>query len=223
MKHRIFAGATIKATGEPAQRTFLARITSGEIDREGEVVQPEGMDASEFLKTSTIFWNHDYDRPIGKATSIKKNSGGIDSDAQIAARPADYVGEFWPDFVWAMIAQGLVKGVSIGFDAIDRRLATAGDRGAFGPDCKSVVSKWKLLEWSIAPLQCNTDAVILAVQKGLVKPEAAKIVYPKLQLPKKRKKTFLLILMPLPAVKREPTAAELATIEVKKRRGALYG
>jgi hypothetical protein len=48
------------------------------------------------------------------------------------------------------------------------RAATKADRAKFGGRIKRVFNRWKLLEVSIAPLPANQDALIEAVEKGLV-------------------------------------------------------
>ena len=62
---------------------------------------------------------------------------------------------------------GINPGVSIGFIPIESRNATKGDRAKYGDGVQTVHSKWKLLELSIAPVQANQEAVVVAVGKAL--------------------------------------------------------
>ena len=229
--------AAIKADDDgKATRQFTARITSEQMDRDREVLIAEGMDATEFKKSPTIFWNHWYDQPIGKSLSIEKTDGAWLSKAQIAARPADFQGEFFPDFVWAMLSQGMISGVSVGFEPTEERRPSDQDKKRFGDTVANIISKWKLLEWSIAPLQSNVGAVVTAVQKGVLSRDAVALALPGVELPEATKKTIVIssrpqaakmIVVPAPAIPVRPkrTAAEIGQAvarELKRRRGALY-
>jgi len=210
--------AGIKAS-EGGTRSFTATITTGSKDRDHEVLIPDGMDPTEFKASPTIFWNHWYDQPIGKANSIDKASDGWKSTAEIAARPADYQGDFFPDFAWAMIQQGMVSGVSVGFEPTEERRPTSKDREKHGQDVRSIISKWRLLEWSIAPLQSNIGAVITAVHKGRLSRHAAEAMVPGIDLPRAKK-----VIVLMPAIKPVDFVAvgNLVAKEIKRRRGAMY-
>ncbi|HCD33498.1 MAG TPA: hypothetical protein DER01_13905, partial [Phycisphaerales bacterium] len=46
-------------------RSVVASITSISVDRDGDVLIPQGCDATDFLKSPTVFFNHDYNLPVG--------------------------------------------------------------------------------------------------------------------------------------------------------------
>jgi hypothetical protein len=170
---------TMEASTDGDPFAFKARITTDTCDRDFEVVVPQGCDSTEFEKSGTVFWNHNYDMPVAKANGkLVRGDRWIDSPAKFAFRPADYQGEFFPDFARAMVNQGIVKGVSIGFMPIESRKPTPKDFEAYGKNVERVTNKWKLLEWSIAPLQCNPDALIRdAVGKGIMSSDVAKSMF----------------------------------------------
>src|SRR5258706_12909336 len=154
-----------------AGNSFRAVISADSLDRDAEVLLPHGCDTTEFLKSGsgTIFWNHNYDQPIGKALSVKRRGDALVSDFSFAERPDDYEGDdFFPDYIKALVAQGVVKGVSVGFAPIETRMPTARDQERYGQEVRRVISKWKLYEWSIAPMQSNTDAIVEGVAKGVL-------------------------------------------------------
>lgn len=189
--------ASIKASNN----TFSAVITTDAVDNVGEVLLPDGMIAAEFMRRGTIFWNHDYNRPVGKIVGeLKRLANGWESSWEFAEKPADYTGEWFPDAVRALVSQGVVKGVSVGLDPIEMRPPTPKDRAIYGPQCSRVISKWKLLEWSIAPLQCNPDALVTAVRKGFVTLDAVRPDFPSVDFDK------------------EPVQAEPEPAPAKKRR-----
>lgn len=162
---------------------FTARMTTDSMDRQDEVVIPQGGDISEFTRSGILSWNHDYSCPIGfpnKAARITRTDNAIEMGAIFLKRPDDYVGEFFPDFARAFVTQaraaGINPGVSIGFIPIESRRPTKADLSRWGPSLQAVHSKWKLLELAIAPVQANQDAVVTAVGKGLIQRAVAKAV-----------------------------------------------
>lgn len=181
MLFKTYSNSTLTPSGA---RAFTARINTADVDRDLEVLDPAGMDASEFLRNPAIFWNHDYNKPVGKALMIARAPDGWLSPAQVALRPDGFVGDFFPDYAWAMIRQGIVRGVSTGFEIVEARSPAAEDRKRYGPDVERIISRWKLLEWSVAPLQSNTEAVITAVGKGLITRAIAIKAYPTLEIPR---------------------------------------
>lgn len=215
---------------------FTARISTSSIDRDSEVVIPAGMDATDFEKMGTIFWNHNYDQPVGYAGSLKRDKDGIDAIGNtFMARPDDYSGDFFPDFARAFVSQavkaGKQPGVSIGFMPTESRPPSKKDIEVFGPNVRRVISKWKLLEFSIAPVQANQDAVVTAIGKSLGN-DAVKALG--LEIPREKR----VVMVPMtpeirnfrprqrPKRKQVDIAAivrEEVALQVKKLRGDIYG
>lgn len=165
---------------EDDSRRFTATITTDDVDRDAEVLIAQGMDATEFLKVGTIFYNHNYERPIASQIGdFKRQPHSIRATAKFAPRPGDFEGPWFPDEIRGLVNAGVVKGVSVGFDEVPggTRSATKADREEFGEGVKRVFSHWKLLEWSIAPLQANPDALIEASHKGVIAPDRCKALF----------------------------------------------
>ena len=152
-----------------------ATITTETIDRDGEVLISQGMDAGEYTKNPVVFYNHDYAQPIGKITDIRRAKGKIDASIEFAQRPAGFEGSYFPEFVESLVDQGIVKGISVGFVPLPGgvRKASTKDREDYGENVRQVYSKWKLLEVSVAPLPANATALVSAVRKGVVSLEDA--------------------------------------------------
>lgn len=167
---------TLSTKVEEKGGAIIAKLTTDSVDRDGEVLIPQGMNTVDYDKNPVLFYNHEYDQPIGKVTNIKRSEDSVTGELQFAQRPSDYEGDFFPQFVEALVRQDIVKGVSVGFVAEDggSRMASKADRAKFGPRIKRVFNKWKLLEVSIAPLPANQDALVTAVGKGLVTPMQCK-------------------------------------------------
>jgi hypothetical protein len=160
---------------------YTANITRESLDLDGEVLIPRGCDPAHFNALRTVFWNHRYDSPIAKAVSnVRIYSDLIQSDYRFAVRPATHVGEWFPDTVKWLVDCDVVRGVSVGHRVIERRAPLASDRQRYGDGLVSIVSRWKLLEWSIAPLQCNGDAVARAEARGVEVPGSVKRLFTRL-------------------------------------------
>ncbi len=153
---------------------FTARISTNAVDNDAEVLLPRGMITTRFDKSGAGFWNHNYAQPIfvpeGKLT---RTDTYVEGKGRFLERPADWQGEWFPDyvraFVGAMSSSGKKVGVSVGFIPIETREPSKKDVAMFGENVRRVISKWELLEWSIAPVQANAEAYITAVGKSLDK------------------------------------------------------
>lgn len=147
-----------------------AKISTVSVDRDGEVMIPQGMNSQDFEKNPMLFWNHDYGVPVGNVTRMVRKDNYIEATLTFGKRPSGFVGEFFPSFVESMVRQGIVKGVSVGFVPEDGgvRNATKKDKSVYGRTCDKVYNKWKLLEVSVAPLPANQDALINSVHKGML-------------------------------------------------------
>ena len=217
-------------------RTVLSRIATLSVDRDGEVLLPAGCDASDFHRSPTVFFNHDYRQPIGRCESIRRLDDRLEAATRFADRPATHEGQWLPDTLLDLIRQGVVNGFSVGFTPIESRKPTPSDRQRFGRDVKRVYSKWKLLEYSVAPLPANQDALTIAVQKGIVSAEAAAMLLPgsvdrtdaastntslaaAITAPPRRVK---LLLLPAPRVDPIAIARRHITDAVARNRGRLY-
>lgn len=168
--------------GDPYQ--FTPRITSDTLDRDDEVLLPMGMDPTEFEKSGAIFYNHDYSQPVGFPGKLRKGKDGdrqfIEAPGSKFMRKPDDWGDaaFPPDYARAYVTQaieaGVLPGISVGFIGDASRAPTKKDKADFGERVKRVWTRWRLLEFSIAPVQSNTDSFVTVMGKslGVFKPVA---------------------------------------------------
>jgi HK97 family phage prohead protease len=202
---------------------FAAVITAETLDRDGEVLIPQGMNSVEFEKNPTLFWNHDYAQPVGRCNGLKRKESTIVGDFTFAQRPDGYGGEFFPEVAAALVGQGIVNAVSVGYVPEDGgvRRATEIDRKKYGDRVHTVYSRWKLLEVSLAPLQANPDALITAVKKGMMSPVAAKKWFG-IDAPKR---TVVTVSVPVPSTKdaaRPIDVDEVVRREIARAQGRIY-
>jgi len=210
-------------------RTFTARITTDSLDRDGEVLIPGGMDASDYMKNPVIFWNHNYDQPIGTASKVSKEADAWVATAKLASRPDGHPdgAEWLPDTLHALMQQGVVRGVSVGFIPTETRNPSKADRDKFGQGLRSVHNRWKLLEFSVTPLPANQDALITSVSKGLVTAAQLKslgIEAPKIEVIEPKRRRLVIVGWTPPAAPR-PKSIDVAGIvrrEVARVKGRMY-
>lgn len=164
-----------KISADGGANTFEATITTPSLDRDSEVLLPEGMDATDWLKNPVILWNHDPGQPIGTGSDLKRRRGEWKATGTLAQRPESHpdAAEWFPDTVHSLMKQGVIGGVSVGFIPSETRRPTGKDRATFGENVSRVFNKWKLLEFSVTPLPANQDALITSVSKGLIGRERA--------------------------------------------------
>lgn len=165
------------------ERAVVAKICVPVVDRDGEVVVPQGCRSEDFEKNPVVFYSHSYQipalaglPPVGKCVSLKRTADALIAKTVFAERPANHPkdAEWLPDTLLSLYQQGVLKGFSIGFLPIDARAATKGDKDIYGPNCKAVYSKWNMTEYSVAPIPCNQEAVAMAVSKGIITRDTAK-------------------------------------------------
>ena len=194
-------------TVNDGERSVLARISTISVDRDGEVMIPQGCDATDFLKSPTVFYNHNYDLPIGRCAAIKRDDKVILAKTVFAVRPEKHEGEWLPDTIFALMQQNIINGFSVGFSPIESRPAGNAEVEKYGPQCRMVTSKSKMMEYSVAPLPANQDALALAVSKGIMTAATCAKLFPgvEVKVVKPRPKQII-----IPVVLPKPKAVEVA-------------
>lgn len=165
---KLFSVDSIKKDKD--SNTFTAIISNNNLDRDGEVLLPQGADTKEFMHNPVVFFNHDYSLPVGKAVRVFKSNGNIKAEVKMAVRPEGFQGEFFPEYLTALINQDVIKGMSVGFQILETRIPSKQDIKQFGKGVKRVITKWVLMEFSIAPLMSNPKTLITD-HKGLTNKE----------------------------------------------------
>lgn len=150
-KGRAYSLLTIKSLDDDA-REITGIASSPEADRMGDIVLPEG---AEFNLPIPLLWQHDPLQPIGEVYYAKATKNGIEIKARLvkAVAPSQLAARL--DEAWVSIKTGLVKGLSIGFSAIEYAfLDTGGIR----------FDKWNWYELSAVTIPANAMANIATVK-----------------------------------------------------------
>jgi len=164
------------------ERTDISWVTTESIDRDGEVLLAKGADWSQFLQNSVVTFAHRYDQlPVGRALWVKaqtaKGRKGYLAKTHYTTRPSAWEGPWFADAVYHFIHEKDMPGKSVGFiiteagppeeKEIRARPELAGIR--------NIIRKWLVLEYAVAPVPSNPDALVTAVgkarAKGLVIPD----------------------------------------------------
>lgn len=142
------------------ERTVTAIISTDTIDRDNEVMKPNGADLENFMKNPVVLWAHNYAEPaIGKALWVTKTRKNIKAKTKFAETPR-------AEEVYQLYKGGFLKAFSVGFipteshkpepKEIEKRpeLSTA----------RNIIDKWELLEFSAVPVPANPEALATAVK-----------------------------------------------------------
>jgi HK97 family phage major capsid protein/HK97 family phage prohead protease len=138
---------------DEAQRIIVGIATSSSTDRMGDVVEPKG---AEFKLPIPLLWQHDSRQPIGEVFAAKVTDQGIEVQARIAK--TDVPGQLKDrlDLAWQSISMKLVRGLSIGFNALEE--AYTKETGGFH------ILRWLWLELSAVTIPANQDASIQMIK-----------------------------------------------------------
>lgn len=133
------------------KRIIEGIASTPEIDSYRTILEPEG---AEFKLPLPVLYQHNSRQPIGKVVDAKVTKNGIRVRIQLAkSGVAEFIDE-----AWALIREGLVRGLSVGFDPIEETF----DKSFNGIR----YLKWRWLELSTVTIPANTEANMTAVRSA---------------------------------------------------------
>ena len=160
---RAYSTIEIKAVEtEGEKRTFSGIASTPRTDRMGDIVEPKG---AQFKLPIPLLWQHDSRQPIGWVTAAKVTDKGIEISGEVADVPEEGELKTRLATAWQSIKAKLVRGLSIGFNAIEH----AQIDGSWGVR----FTKWEWLELSAVTIPANGDATITAVKSADANARAA--------------------------------------------------
>jgi len=167
---------------EDGERAAIRYINTADVDRDNEIVLPSGGQVSDFKKSPTVLYAHDYHGlPIGKDIWIKLVQGKGWLAKTVYAKHQLAVD------VYNLVKEKFLNTSSIGFIPLESVKPEDKDWDKVGELIKSeyginekifdkakrIYTKWILLEHSDVPIPSNINALNVAVGKGLeIKSEA---------------------------------------------------
>lgn len=146
--------------------TYEAVISTGAVDRDGEIVMPEGVDIANYLRNPVVLFAHRYhEPPVAKAEAVWREDNAIVARFRF---PDEGTYDF-ADTVRRLWSSGFLNAVSVGFIPRERD--------------GNVITKWELLEFSIVPVPANQEALRrifapgrMAADKEPEEPEAKGVI-----------------------------------------------
>lgn len=152
---------SLTATSEVEDRTEVSTITTDSVDLEGDVILPDGIDRSYYLRNPCVLLNHEWKTEVGKCRWIRPFENGLKAQSFYPPRPEWYQGTWVPDEVFAAISAGLMQGKSIGYLGSPRRSPTSEELSEH-PDWQgaAVVDSAILLEYSVCTVGVNPDCQV---------------------------------------------------------------
>lgn len=151
MQH-IYSFLTLKAVNE--EKRILTGIASTiSADRQDDIVVPTG---AQFTLPIPFLWQHESDEPVGEVTKARVTATGIEVEVQMAFTNEPGTLKDRLDEAWQSIKLGLVKGMSIGFKALDAEQI----EGSWGMRFK----KWLWLELSAVTIPANGECSIQTIK-----------------------------------------------------------
>jgi hypothetical protein len=130
-------------------------ISTGDMDRAGDQMSPEGCYLGNYDRNPVVFFGHQqFPLPIGKS---KRDGGPL----AVQIVPGQYIeatcfySQVNPDAadIYAMVKEGTLGMTSIGFNPISRPVPI--DPGPGSAMSGYRFDRWELLEWSIVGIPCN--------------------------------------------------------------------
>ena len=134
---------------EDGPLVFVA--STGEVDRHGDTVAPEGWRLAGYRENPVMLWAHDYRQPaIGRADAVWSDGRALLARLEFA--PTEFAGQ-----VERLYRQGYQRGVSVGFRPLRFEERRDPVNGAF---LGIRFLEQELLEISAVPVPANGDALL---------------------------------------------------------------
>ena len=138
--------STFKALDESDDGIHICGMAStADFDRAGDTISAEAWTKgglNNFEKNPIILFNHDYNKPIGRATGLKVTESGLELKAKISKSAPDHVAQ--------LVKEGILGAFSVGFRVKDADYLSETD----GLKIKDA----ELFEVSVVSVPCNQAA-----------------------------------------------------------------
>jgi len=160
---------------EEGERAAIRLVSTPRLDRDDEILLPDGAVLDDFRESPSVLFAHDYSSlPVGKDIWIKTTKKGI-------LAKTVYANHQFAEDVFQCVRGGFLNSSSVGFIPVER--VTSGDATKFKDVCdklekeygvsqdeskraRNIYTKWIMLEHSDVPVASNTHALNIAVSKG---------------------------------------------------------
>lgn len=149
---RAYSLFTVKSFDNDLRR-IEGMATTPSPDRLGDIVEPKG---AKFTLPLPLLWQHDSSRPIGHVTHAKVTKDGISIRAELVRIDEPGTLKERLDEAWQSLKSGLIRGLSIGFKAIEKT--------QIGESYSYIFTAWEWYELSAVTIPANAAATISTVK-----------------------------------------------------------
>jgi HK97 family phage prohead protease len=133
-------------TEKDGSASIRGMASTSDFDRAGDSIAPDAWTRSgglnNFKKNPIILFNHDYDRPIGRATGLEVTDNGLELEAKISKSA--------PNGVCDLVKDGVLGAFSVGFRVKDADYIEETDG--------LMIKDAELFEVSVVSVPCNQAA-----------------------------------------------------------------
>ena len=130
-----------------SEKSVVAKISTSDVDRYGDVVVPQGMDAKNYEKNPVVLLNHaSYGLPVGRSAWLKVQANDVKSKTIFADTTLG-------NDVYTLASGGFMNARSIGF------MVKAEEPGGPKDKFRRKITGWELYEYSIVTIPANPNAV----------------------------------------------------------------
>lgn len=154
---KVFSILTIKSTNEVGgKRTFKGTASTPTPDLDDDIMEPKG---AVFELPLPFLWQHSQSEPIGWITKAKVTDKGIDIEGEVVDIPEKGKLKDRIDEAWQSLKYKLVRGLSIGFKALEA-VDIQGTRWG------QHITKWLWKELSAVTIAANEECSIVSVKSA---------------------------------------------------------
>ncbi len=153
MLNRAYSLLTVKAV-DGDRRVLMGMATTPTTDRVGDIVEPKGV---RFKNPLPLLLFHDSRMPVGTVKFSTPTDNGVEFEASIPEITEPGTLKDRVDEAWQSVKAGLIRGVSIGFRALDK-----GAEAMKGGGIR--FTSTEVLELSLVAIPANSEATIHAIK-----------------------------------------------------------
>lgn len=147
-----FDNFSVKANGE-TDVVIEGYANKAVVDRGNDYIEPKAWNLGNYKKSGIILFNHDRDKPIGKAIDVKATDDGLYIKAKISKSKDPQIA-----MVRDLIREGILNAFSVGFNVAEEQKSMEG---------VNVIKSAELLETSVVTLPMNQDSLFSLTAKDL--------------------------------------------------------
>jgi len=147
-----------KEEGDDKDRILTFTISTGDVDRDGDTLDPNGWELDNFIRGGSMLWGHNPKEVIAKPLATWLENGKLKSRAQFTPKDLNPFGYM----IYEMFRDAYVRGTSVGF--LPKKWVENAERGGWFP-VDFILQE--LLEYSGTPVPSNPHALSDAKSKGI--------------------------------------------------------